>query len=237
MADVSQITLPNGSTYDIKDKTIRDEVQFKVYDSVADLGLTVSSATLAGAWAALPYKSMLICEGYEFSASEFSGATQYGVVEMVKSATDTRGWINMYGRTPDDIGIGDWRMGINANGVPMGTWYRVADGSTWAAAVPNGNAILSQNCSLTVKRNGNIVTLSGHFETTYAITGYDWVAAIPVGYRPSNAEYLPNHITVCPMYSGSYGASALYLDRDKLYTWSTIPGASQWWVSGTWIIS
>lgn len=95
---------------------------FKIYDSVTQLGLTSGSATIAGAYSALGKDEMLICPAAEFSASEVP-STSGCMVEMVKRYNDgTAGRINFWGRNET---IGDYRMftpGIP--GVPSGTWKK-----------------------------------------------------------------------------------------------------------------
>lgn len=151
MADINQIRLPNNSLYDIKDKTIRDEVKYKIYNSVTDLGLTVGSATIAGAWAAMPVNSMLVCHCNNFASTEFTGATPYGVVEMVKADGNLRGSIRLYGRDPTDSSQGDWRMGINASGEPFGVWvYAIPNMSGYMQFTATAPSTINQNYTVTL---------------------------------------------------------------------------------------
>lgn len=99
--------------------------KFDMYDSVADLGLTVGSATIAGAWAAMRAPSILITQGGEFASSQVPATL--GTVEIVKGINDTRGWIYFYGK---DISVGDYRMGLATYGGPSGTWVRQYAGLT-----------------------------------------------------------------------------------------------------------
>lgn len=117
MADIKHVTLPNGDTHDIKDATIRDEVQYKIYDSVEDLGLISGSATVAGAWSAMSDGSILICQASEFSSTETPNP--YGIIEIIRFNT-SRGKILFYGKELPD---GDYRMYLVDN-APSGTWVK-----------------------------------------------------------------------------------------------------------------
>lgn len=93
------------------------EVQYKMYDSVTDLGLTSGSATISGAVTALIAKSpaRLFCNSSDFASTEVPN--QYGEVEIVALAT-YRVAIWFYGQTST---YPDRRMYLS-NGTPTGTW-------------------------------------------------------------------------------------------------------------------
>ena len=93
-----------------------------VVGSVEDLGLTVGSATIAGAYAALLPKQVLICPATDFAVGELplSGGNRQtdGSVEIVKG-DGTDGWIEFHGRQSS---VGDFRMFFTSSDVPSGTW-------------------------------------------------------------------------------------------------------------------
>ena len=92
------------------------DVQYKIYDSVTDLGLTSGSATISGAYSAMAIPSMLIC-----AAGDFTDAPSvYGTVEMVKVG-GSRGYIRFWGKSSDS---GEYRMYLSGNNLPTGTWVR-----------------------------------------------------------------------------------------------------------------
>lgn len=93
-----------------------------VVGSVEDLGLTVGSATIAGAYAALLPKQVLICPATDFAVGELplSGGNRQtdGTIEIVKG-DGTDGWIEFHGRQSS---VGDFRMFFTSSDVPSGTW-------------------------------------------------------------------------------------------------------------------
>ena len=93
-------------------------VDYKVYNSVADIGLTVGSATIAGAFSALPVGSILLCDASEFTSTEVPSI--YGLIEIVNLSTG-KASINFYGK---QLSHGDYRMFITTNNVPDGTWRK-----------------------------------------------------------------------------------------------------------------
>lgn len=118
MADIKHITLPNGDTHDLKDASIRDEVQFKIYDSVTDLGLTSGSATILGAFDAMENGSILITPASEFSSTEVPHTN--GVVQIVKRQNGYS-YTTYYALTTS---VGDHRKFISG-GKPSGDWKRL----------------------------------------------------------------------------------------------------------------
>ena len=118
MANIEQIRLPDGVTHDIKDHTIRDEVKYKIYNSVTDLGLTSGSATISGAYSAMPDCSMLVCNAIEFIVGSGGVPEVYGIVEITKNDSN-RTSIIYRGKT----GVNDYRMFCDLDtGEPTGVW-------------------------------------------------------------------------------------------------------------------
>ena len=98
-----------------------------VVGSVADLGLTVGSATISDAYATLLDKQVLICPATDFAVGELplSGGNRQtdGTIEIVKGGTD--GWIQFHGRQSS---VGDFRMFFTSSDVPSGTWGKAVYG-------------------------------------------------------------------------------------------------------------
>ena len=133
---------------------------FKIYNSVTQLGLTSGSATIAGAYSALSKYEMLICPAAEFSVSEVP-STSGCMVEMVKRYADgSAGRIVFWGRTAL---IGDYRMFVgNSPFAPTGVWVSL-EGQ--AGALPNNTDL-------------NTVTTPG----TYLIDGNNTYTNSPTSY-------------------------------------------------------
>ena len=100
-------------------KLDKADVQYKVYDSVKDMGLVQGSATIAGAVTALIARSpaRLFCNSSDFANAEVPN--QYGEVEIVALAAN-RVAIWFYGQTSANP---DRRMYL-LNGTPTGTWVK-----------------------------------------------------------------------------------------------------------------
>ena len=95
------------------------DVQFKIYDSIADLGLTVGSATIAGAWAAMAgQNAMLLCNATEFTSTSVP-STAGNIVMYRLASYPQRGIIRYFARVPV---VGDYSMGVDTNGNADGTW-------------------------------------------------------------------------------------------------------------------
>ena len=159
-----------------------EDVKYKIYNSVEDIGLTVGSATIAGAVAALPAYSILIAQSEDWLASELPGS--YGLVEICRQGTSTRVSIEFRGRREID-GMYIMYMTGGAGSVPTGTWMPVYTGvvqsSTCTAA---SNTTVSDNY---VKKVGNLVCL---FLDLTKIAGSSAIATIPEGYRPATNLFL-----------------------------------------------
>lgn len=97
------------------------DVQYKVYKSVTEINLTDGSATIAGAWTALPDYGILICDAAEFAGGQCPSTD--GVVEIgrLMDSPNARGWIRFMARRPT---VGDYRMFLDAAtpGMPTGVW-------------------------------------------------------------------------------------------------------------------
>lgn len=97
------------------------DVQYKIYNSVSDVGLTVGSATIAGAFDLLPNGSILYAYWTDFPTSQLPGS-YIGIVEMIKEPSGG-GIIYFHGQT---TAYGDGVMHLNSSNVPSGVWENPA---------------------------------------------------------------------------------------------------------------
>ena len=156
-----------------------DDVNYKIYNSVTDLGLTSGSATIAGAYAALSDNQMLICTSDEFASGQ---TPTIGQVEIVKPSLAWRGRINFYGK---DSSNGDYRMFLTGSQEPSGTWVSVYTGAVQQSTVSAASGITFNGNY--VKKVGNLVCL--YFRATK--TGSNAaVATIPAGFRPATDFFM-----------------------------------------------
>lgn len=95
--------------------------KLKTYTSVADIGLTVGSATIAGAFSALPNGASLYAFWTDFPQSELPGNYK-GTVEITKEPGGG-GYIYFHGQT---TAYGDGVMRLTSSGAPNGTWENPA---------------------------------------------------------------------------------------------------------------
>lgn len=123
------------------------DVQFKAYDSVADLGLTVGSATIAGAWAAMAgQNAILMCNATEFAANSVPSTAGNIMMYRLASAAN-RGIIRYYARVSV---VGDYAMGVDTSGNADGKWIPIPVGQ---------QAQLAQNQTATFTILGNLGVL------------------------------------------------------------------------------
>lgn len=137
--------------------------KFDMYDSVADLGLMVGSATISQAWNAMAGKdAVLMCNATEFASGTPSTA---GNVMMYRlAAHPQRGIIRFFARVPV---AGDYAMGVDTNGNADGKWVPIPVGQ---------HAQIAQNQTATFTILGNIgVLFYGRGSEKYAaiITFWD----------------------------------------------------------------
>ena len=94
-----------------------NDVNYKIYDSVTDLGLTSGTATIVSAYSAMSDKTILICNATEFASSAVPHT--YGTVEIIRTA-ESRTVIHFYSK---EASGGDYRMFCDSNtNLPTGTW-------------------------------------------------------------------------------------------------------------------
>lgn len=104
------ITTPSGSA----------NMDYAMYNSVTDVGLTSGSATIVAAAAAMPMNSYLICPANEFDST--SVPSLYGHIEILIPGAVTRMSVLFRGKEASN---GDYRMFVNSSGVPDGTWHKI----------------------------------------------------------------------------------------------------------------
>lgn len=95
-------------------------IDYAIYNSVTDVGLTSGSATIVSAAAAMPMNSYLICPANEFDAT--SVPSHYGHIEILIPGAVTRMSVLFRGK---ELSNGDYRMFVNSSGVPDGTWHKI----------------------------------------------------------------------------------------------------------------
>lgn len=101
------------------------EVQYKVYDSVTDLGLTSGSATISGAWTALRAiaPALLVCGANQFGSNQTPRGNTYGTVVMaVADSTDSsaHGFVEFHSYSES---LGNFYQPLSSYS-PSGTWVR-----------------------------------------------------------------------------------------------------------------
>lgn len=131
-------------------------VQFDIYDSVADLGLTVGSATIADAWAAMVGKNViLLCNAEDFAASSVP-FTAGNIMMYHLAANTTRGIIRFAARVS---GGGEYAMGIDVDGTPLGTWLLMSAYEAGTVTITNGSKDSAMPTRAT--KSGAVVNLQG----------------------------------------------------------------------------
>lgn len=147
------------------------DVNYTIYDSVTDLGLTSGSATIGGAWSAMVAPSILICP-----ASDFSDAPNAnGTVEIVKAS---KGYIQFWGNAESN---NDYRMFLNASDNPSGTWVEqltrnsiVTEAKSFGSASVAGGE--SNEFTVSVAKTGytplGFLSVTGLGTTPFRVTDY-----------------------------------------------------------------
>lgn len=136
------------------------ETPIQIFPSVANVGQTVGSATLAAVWSGMPNKSLLICNVTDFVSAD--RPTPYGTVQIYHQSA-SRGWIVCYGKGDTHH---DWRMHLNSSNAPDGVWVRMDiygsysntetdTGTTWV----DGKAIYKKTLSYNNTAVANNTTL------------------------------------------------------------------------------
>ncbi len=180
------------------------DVEYKIYNSVADLGLTVGSATISGAWSAMPLHSILICPRSDFSASE-QPVDASGYIEIVKVGENGDiGRINYYGRGSS---TGDYKMHLSSSGVPDGAWVNADNAwkNVWTNSSPT-SSFSSRTISLDLSKFSEVMIIfraatgaSDVYQTRY-ITPINGVSALFFGITglasPTAMSVIGRYVTV-----------------------------------------
>ena len=153
-----------------------EDVKYKIYNSVTDIGLTSGSATIAGAFSAMPNYSILIAPRSEFATAE-QPVNASGDIEIRKVGENGNlGGIWFHGR--EDT-TGDYRMFLNSSGVPTGAWVRVI--------IPSSGLFLIRSATTqSVSINANSNAWVG--VTPPTVAGYKAVAIAGWQARASNVS-------------------------------------------------
>ena len=205
-----------------------------VVGSVADLGLTVGSATIADAYTALLPKQVLLCPASDFAVGELpskSGSRQTdGSIEIVKG-DGTDGWIEFHGRQKS---VGDFRMFFTSSDVPSGTWIPT---TATISQIPSGNTtyISGSNYTVYIYRTGNVVSISGRFTVVNAIPGYTDIFTIPSEYR-GNSNLPSPAFLFCSGVDGAWYPVYTYTG-EAITTIGSTMSAREWFISGSWIVN
>lgn len=148
---------------------LETNIKYKFYNSVADLGLTAGSATIAGALSALGQYSILRTPTTSsFASNQLPPITsQIGIVEIIKTSTNNFAEIRFYGRQST---YGDWRMYTDSNGNPTGTWLKVQNGTLFRTETYSMSVTVNANAGLTVSASDLISSVPSGY-TAVAIAG------------------------------------------------------------------
>ena len=156
-----------------------DDVHYKVYSSVEQLGLNVGSAVIADAFAAMSAAAILICPASDFAASE-TPASFAGSIQIVKCAANNT-IIQAFGEAD---GAGDYRMFCDATtGSPTGAWIETPTSAT-TGNVTAIATITTTTDNFYLKRIGGVVYFMLRF-TVNASTSDFGICTLPTGFRPS----------------------------------------------------
>ena len=192
----------------VKYRSELDE-NYIIYDSVADLGLTSGSATIAGALTAMPNASILICAASDFAASETPTSGSYlGTIEITKLNAN-RAFIQAFGKTDS---AGDYRMFCgSATGAPNGTWTRFTETSDFVTEEKTGS---TGSISAGGNKAGSItITKSGYTPIAIAgfTTGNSWLVVSQM-YIANNTtlNYTVRNVHASSSGSGTVNVKILY---------------------------
>lgn len=98
---------------------------FRMFSSVTYLGLTSGSATIAGAFAAMPSASILICTTSDFATSETPTSGDFTGTIVITKLSTYRAFIQAFSKSDS---AGDYRMFCDSStGVPSGNWQMVTE--------------------------------------------------------------------------------------------------------------
>lgn len=195
MIDSSSIAIDSNGT------SLKNGIKYKIYDSVTDIGLTNGSATIAGAYAALPNRGVLIAAVEQFASGQASGA----LVVMIKRTPGAGVILNMARGGPV------YHQPLNSNNVPTGTWTRFTETSDFVIAECTGS---TGTVSAGTNKVGNItITKSGY--TPIAIAGFNtgnsWLLVSDITITNSTTlHWTIRNISTSSSGSGTFRVKILY---------------------------
>ena len=191
-------SVPTGTW--VKYRSELDE-NYVVYDTVEDIGLTYGSATISGAYAALPNRGILIANVDQFASGQASGA----LVVMIKRIPSAGVILNM--ARAGNI----YHQPLNSDNVPTGTWTRFTETSDFvldSASASTGSVAAGSNAV------GNItITKSGY--TPIAIAGFNtgnsWLLVSDITITNSTTlHYTIRNVHASSSGSGTFSVKILY---------------------------
>lgn len=162
------------------------DVKFKIYKSVEDLpGLEAGSATIYGAYSAMPAYSVLIANSGDFSSNELPGSV-YGTVEIIKVlANGARGVITLYGKLQSH---GDYRKYITAENSPETSWVRIPSDVVSGTVTKVFEGTFT-NDATTLQCNGNMALLNLNVRYSTGFSTEGWTDLYSVSPAPINTVY------------------------------------------------
>ncbi len=184
----------------VKYRSELDE-EYVFYDSVSDIGLTDGSATIAGAYAALPNRSILIVNVDQFASGQASGA----LIIMVKRSPSYGVILNMA------RGGNIYHQPLNSDSVPTGTWTRFTETSDFVTEECTGS---TGSISAGGNKTGSItITKSGY--TPIAIAGFNsgntWLVVSQMYISSSTTlNYTVRNVHASSSGSGTVSVKILY---------------------------
>lgn len=182
------------------------DVKYKIYSSVSDIGLTVGSATISGAFGLLPNGSILYAYWTDFPTSELPGS-YIGIVEIIKEPSGG-GKILFHGQSNS---YGEGIMPIDSSNVPSGTWEHivtkgmlVTDSFTTAVSV-GANSSSSSDVTWNASKSGyTALAVAGWNATSSGLLPHRMYLSgntVHARFRnPTNTAVSNNNVTVYVLY-------------------------------------
>lgn len=184
----------------VKYRSELDE-KYTMYDSVDDIGLTNGSATISGAYAALPDRSILMTYADQFASGQVSGT----LVIMIKR-TPAAGVILGLAR-----GGNVYHQPLNSDNKPTGTWTRFTETSDFVTEEKTGS---TGSISAASAKAGSItITKSGYTPIAIAgfTTGNTWLVVTQMYISNSTTlNYTVRNVSPSSSGSGTVSVKVLY---------------------------
>lgn len=194
--------LENGTPTGIwvKYRSELDE-KYTMYDLVTDIGLTNGSATISGAYAALPNRGILMAASDQFASGQAVGA----LVIMIKRSPAGGVILNM--ARAGNI----YHQPLNSDNEPTGTWTRFTETSDFVTETKTGS---TGSISAGGYKDGSItITKSGYTPIAIAgfSTGNSWLVVTKMYIAGSTTlEYTVRNVHASSSGSGTVNVNILY---------------------------